>query len=285
MLASFAAPRGVPLSRARRGAVCARRAARRRPALRASAGAPAALILDCDGVIVESEELHRKAYNATWSAFDLGFEWSSPFYGELQNAVGGGRAKMQWYFDREGWPARASSETERNALLDELVSAKTAIYLDRISHGVPARPGITRVIDEALSRGVPVAVASAANRAACHAVLAGTLGEERVGRLAFVLAGDDIARKKPFPDIYAASVERLGVPGGACVVVEDSLIGVQAAVAAGLAVAVTYTAYTKDQDFTQAAAVFPSLGGPDAPDDKLVGLDELLALRPGVAAT
>lgn len=57
------------------------------------------------GVIVESEDLHREAYNAAFAHFKAcipgkpgNIEWSEDFYDDLQNKVGGGKAKMRWYF-------------------------------------------------------------------------------------------------------------------------------------------------------------------------------------------
>ena len=57
------------------------------------------------GVIVESEDIHREAYNAAFAHFQarIGSEqkpikWSEEFYDDLQNKVGGGKAKMRWYF-------------------------------------------------------------------------------------------------------------------------------------------------------------------------------------------
>lgn len=57
------------------------------------------------GVILESEELHRIAYNATFENFDIRPDgsdmianWSIEFYDKLQNSIGGGKPKMRWYF-------------------------------------------------------------------------------------------------------------------------------------------------------------------------------------------
>ena len=57
------------------------------------------------GVILESEELHRIAYNATFQNFDVRCKgqkdvasWSVEFYDQLQNTVGGGKPKMRWFF-------------------------------------------------------------------------------------------------------------------------------------------------------------------------------------------
>lgn len=64
-----------------------------------------ALIFDCDGVILESEHLHRQAYNDAFAHFDVRcpnstsqpLNWSIEFYDELQNRIGGGKPKMRWY--------------------------------------------------------------------------------------------------------------------------------------------------------------------------------------------
>ena len=64
-----------------------------------------ALIFDCDGVILESEHLHRQAYNDAFVHFDVRcpnstsqpLNWSIEFYDELQNRIGGGKPKMRWY--------------------------------------------------------------------------------------------------------------------------------------------------------------------------------------------
>lgn len=63
-----------------------------------------ALIFDCDGVILESEHLHRQAYNDVFSHFNVvvppssrPLNWSLEFYDVLQNQIGGGKPKMRWY--------------------------------------------------------------------------------------------------------------------------------------------------------------------------------------------
>lgn len=65
-----------------------------------------ALIFDCDGVILESEHLHRQAYNDAFLHFNVRSPSSSPqplnwdiqFYDQLQNQIGGGKPKMRWFF-------------------------------------------------------------------------------------------------------------------------------------------------------------------------------------------
>ena len=66
----------------------------------------AALLFDCDGVLVETEELHRTAYNEAFAAFglEIGGEqvvWTVEYYDKLQNTVGGGKPKMKYHVRRE----------------------------------------------------------------------------------------------------------------------------------------------------------------------------------------
>lgn len=71
----------------------------------ASSAALQALIFDCDGVILESEHLHRQAYNDAFAHFNVRcspspqpLTWDPDFYDVLQNRVGGGKPKMRWFF-------------------------------------------------------------------------------------------------------------------------------------------------------------------------------------------
>ena len=95
-------------SRASSRGLCVRsRLARRAPRARRSTGAAAvaaelkAVLFDCDGVILESEDLHRRAYNAAFAHFGVQVdgqpcEWSVEYYDVLSNTVGGGKPKMRW---------------------------------------------------------------------------------------------------------------------------------------------------------------------------------------------
>lgn len=62
------------------------------------------LVFDCDGVILESEHLHRQAYNDAFAHFNVRcvsspqpLNWGLDFYDELQNQIGGGKPKMRWF--------------------------------------------------------------------------------------------------------------------------------------------------------------------------------------------
>ena len=75
------------------------------------------------------------------------------------------------------------------------------------------------------------------------------VGQERLSKLDIIIAGDDVNNKKPDPEIYNTAAERLGLPKTACVVVEDSIVGLRAAKAAGMKCVITYTEQTVAEDF------------------------------------
>lgn len=236
-----------------------------------------AIIFDCDGVILESEELHRRAYNDTFSHFAVQcegqkgtVEWSEQFYDKLQNKVGGGKPKMRWYFKQHGWPRSAvhsgrvaGTEAEQTKLIDTLQDYKSAKYQELIGSGqVEPRPGVLRVMDEARAAGIKLAVCSAATKSSVVYTLTSLLGQQRFDNLDCFLAGDDVDKKKPDPMIYTQAAAKLGVQPAECVVIEDSVIGLQAAAGAGMRCIITYTSSTAKEAFGGAERIVASLGFP-----------------------
>eukprot|EP00878_Enallax_costatus_P035960 GHUV01040224.1.p1 GENE.GHUV01040224.1~~GHUV01040224.1.p1 ORF type:complete len:135 (+),score=40.09 GHUV01040224.1:557-961(+) len=102
-------------------------------------------------------------------------------------------------------------------------------------------------MDEARAAGLKVAVCSAATKSSVVFTLKSLLGEQRFNSLDCFLAGDDVDKKKPNPLIYQVAAQKLGVSPSDCVVVEDSTIGLEAALGAGMRCIITYTPSTKQQ--------------------------------------
>ncbi|XP_024021939.1 haloacid dehalogenase-like hydrolase domain-containing protein At4g39970 [Morus notabilis] len=244
-----------------------------------------ALIFDCDGVILESEHLHRQAYNDAFAHFNVRcsgspepLNWGLEFYDELQNTIGGGKTKIRWYFKEHGWPSSTIFETppeddeNRAKLIDILQDWKTERYKEIIKSGtVEPRPGVLRLMDEAKAAGKKLAVCSAATKSSVILCLENLIGLERFRGLDCFLAGDDVKLKKPDPSIYLTAAEMLGLSGKGCIVVEDSVIGLQAATSAGMSCVITYTSSTADQDFKEAIAIYPDLS-----NVRLKDLEQLL---------
>ncbi|GGD44721.1 HAD-IA family hydrolase [Erythrobacter arachoides] len=235
---------------------------------------PEAIIFDCDGVLVDTErDAHRVGFNRAFAQFGIDAEWDVEQYGRLLQ-VAGGKERMTAYFDQAGWPeAQVDEHGGRAELIAALHKAKTAI-VSAMVRDLPLRPGVLRIVDEAVAAGVRLGVCTTSNPKFIDAVL-DLMGAERKARFEFVHAGDVVSRKKPDPEIYELATRSLGLDPADCVVIEDSRNGLLAAHGAGYPVLVTTSTYTVDEDFAQAARVVPELG--DAPDAGIT-LADLAAL-------
>jgi HAD superfamily hydrolase (TIGR01509 family) len=221
-----------------------------------------ALIFDCDGVLVDTEkDGHRVAFNQAFAKRGLDAEWDVSLYGDLLE-IAGGKERMRHYFDARGWPDNIA---DRNKFIMEMHKLKTDCFMSIITSGqLPLRPGVARLVDEAIEGNVTLAVCSTSNERAVTNVVERLLGPQRRSRFAAILAGDVVSKKKPDPEIYNLAAERLNLDPARCVVVEDSRNGFLAAQAAGMHCIVTTNGYTEHEDFSQADLVVSELG--DAPN-------------------
>eukprot|EP00241_Pyramimonas_parkeae_P007227 CAMPEP_0114237742 /NCGR_PEP_ID=MMETSP0058-20121206/7553_1 /TAXON_ID=36894 /ORGANISM="Pyramimonas parkeae, CCMP726" /LENGTH=304 /DNA_ID=CAMNT_0001349805 /DNA_START=62 /DNA_END=973 /DNA_ORIENTATION=- len=224
---------------------------------------PAAILFDCDGVLVDTEkDGHRVSFNETFRRKGLACHWDVEKYGELVK-IGGGKERMTKYFsdspNQQPW-ASLKTEAQQQEFVKELHLLKTDLFMKMIETGsLPLRPGVARLVDEAAASGVPMAVCSTSNERAVSTIVRVLLGAD-VANIMRVFAGDIVPKKKPDPAIYLLAAEELGVDASKCVVFEDSHIGVLAAKAAGMKCVVTKSGYTEDEDFDLADAVFPCIG-------------------------
>ncbi len=226
------------------------------------------LIFDCDGVLSDTERHgHLPAFNQTFEEFSLPVRWSELDYGEKLK-IGGGKERMASLLDPD-FVAAAGLPREREAQLAEVAlwhKRKTQIYTEMVAAGrLPPRPGIRRIIAQALGEGWTLAVASTSAQESVEAILEVAAGAENARRFTAVLAGDIVPRKKPAPDIYLLALERLGKRARECLVIEDSANGLRAALGASLRCVITVNGYTEREDFSGAVLVVSDLGDPGQP--------------------
>ncbi|MCX7522409.1 HAD-IA family hydrolase [Microbacterium sp. STN6] len=249
------------------------------------------LIFDCDGVLADTERGgHLPAFNQTFAEYNVPVQWSDADYAQ-KVLIGGGKERMASvltaaFAAEHGLPADTEA---RRAFVAEMHRRKTAIYTEMVNAGaLPPRPGIARLAGEAHAAGWGLAVASTSAPPSVRAVLQHAVGDALAAHFD-VFAGDIVEHKKPAPDIYELALTRLGISPEDGVVIEDSGIGVRAAIGAGLRTVVTASAYTGGDDFSGASLVLSSLGDDGEPatviEDPLgvhpaaiVGLDDLRAV-------
>ncbi len=232
-----------------------------------------ALILDCDGVLADTErDGHLVAFNQAFTELGLPFQWSQEEYAELLK-IGGGKERLLGYLAAHPEVQIASADELPTKVL-AVHKRKSALYIQLVQEGrLPGRPGVKRLIEEALDAGWQVAVASTSATPSVEAVLVSVVGQQTRARMSGVWAGDIVPAKKPAPDIYLLAAKELGRTPNEVVVIEDSESGAAAAAAAGMRHVVTVSSFTADDPFPAAASVVTDLGEPGAPSDLKAGLD------------
>jgi len=175
-----------------------------------------AIVFDCDGVLVDSEETSCGATADLLAS--LGFpmrhdEVKARFLGKPIDAV------YAHYLEATGRPLPKTFADEKESL-----------YIERARRTLRPMPGALEVV-RALHGRVPIAVATSGGKRKVEF----SLHETGLAKyFEVVVATVDVARGKPFPDLFLATAKRLDVPPAACAVIEDSRPGIEAALAAGM---------------------------------------------------
>ncbi|MDY6875431.1 MAG: HAD-IA family hydrolase [Chloroflexota bacterium] len=225
-----------------------------------------ALIFDQDGVIIDTErDGHRVAFNQTFKEFGYEFEWDVEEYHELLQ-VSGGKERMRHYLHTKGFGVEVNPE-EEDDLIKRMHKKKTATFIELIESGkLPLRPGVKRLMQEAMDAGLTLGVCTTSNERAAHAVAHNILQDIKFD---FVLAGDVVSKKKPDPEIYNLALQKTGLQPEECIVIEDSRNGVLAARAAGMNIVATTNVYTERENLSEADIIVTCLGDPDGEKGKL----------------
>jgi HAD superfamily hydrolase (TIGR01509 family) len=222
-----------------------------------------ALIFDVDGTLADTESAHRAAFNAAFAQAGLDWLWSEALYTRLLQ-VAGGKERIAHYWNMVD-PAQARG-MDAASMVARIHAIKTGMYEELISGGKLAlRPGVERLIREAGSAGMPMAIATTTTPANVDALLRAPFGADWRSLFAVICDGASPVPKKPAPDIYVAALRGLGLPAYSCIAFEDSENGLRAATAAGIPTIVTPTAYTALHSLGDALLVLPHLGDPEQP--------------------
>ena len=181
---------------------------------------PKLVIFDCDGVLVDSEPLNNRALGLVLSSYGLRLqpdELRTHFHG-LSNSRIEDIARKRWGVSLPANFSDVLENAERVAL----------------EEGLHAVPGVADVVRLVSASGMATCVASNGSPDAVEQRLKLTgLYPLFAGRL---FSAAEVARSKPYPDLFLYAAETLGFPPSECVVIEDSEPGVQAGRAAEMRV-------------------------------------------------
>ncbi len=177
---------------------------------------PIGVIFDMDGVLIDSADAHFQSWcllareNNTRVTHD---HFTQTFGRQNQDVI----------------PILFGDVNDRR--LRELADRKEALYRDLIRKDPPLVKGAASLIRSLNEQGARVAIGSSGPLENIRLVISALQVDDRI---ATIVSSDDVTRGKPDPQVFIMAAERLGVPPGRCVVIEDAPVGIQAARAAGM---------------------------------------------------
>lgn len=187
----------------------------------------AAVVFDMDGVLLDSGAHHRDAWRRLLA--ELGVEAAPDFW---RRTIGRpAEEAVAHLLERPVEAAEAAALARR----------KREHYAELAARGLLPVRGAPAFVATLAGAGVPRAVATSASRHDVEALLA-AIGVRR--HFEVVVTADDVRWGKPNPEVYLRAAAGLGLPPSACLVFEDSVVGVHAARRAGMRVIGLTTAHT-----------------------------------------
>lgn len=187
-------------------------------------------LFDMDGVLVLSEPVTRRAATQVLEEYGICAKKEDflPF-------IGAGEARFV------GGVAEAYGVPYEPAMKDKLYEK----YLQFVSKELIPCAGCKEVIETLKNQGHKVALSSSADLIKIKANM--DVADIPLCYFDAITSGEDAQRKKPFPDIFLATAERLGAEPAECLVIEDALNGIQATKAAGMRCVAITTSFSRQQ--------------------------------------
>lgn len=213
-----------------------------------------AVIFGAIGVIAETSDLQRQAFNLAFAEAGLDWYWDTETYRRLLS-INGGRTRLRAFRDED---ANRSGVTD--TMIATLHERKTHHYASLTANGaLTPRKGVAELIKSCQVAGLRVALCtstSVENVDAIKAALGDTLDFSAFDSITTI---DQIGAVKPAPDAYLYCLSQLGLSAHDVVAIEDTPVSIKSAIAAGIAVIATPGAMTDDQDFSAAAMTVDNL--------------------------
>jgi HAD superfamily hydrolase (TIGR01509 family) len=203
-----------------------------------------AVILDLDGLMIDTERVARRAWRR--AASDFGYTIEDAVFSRLSGRKPGDVRGIVLDAQGEDFPYDEIRERRDNYLLEAFEREE-----------VKAKEGLFDILETIDDLGLDVAIATSGLRESTKLKLS-AIGLS--DRFETVVSGDDVEHGKPAPDIFLQAARRLDVPPARCVVLEDSNVGARAAHAAGMRVVVVPEFEEPPEDVKEIAwRVLPSL--------------------------
>jgi beta-phosphoglucomutase len=209
------------------------------------------VIFDVDGVLVDSYDAHYRSWVAMAAEHDVEFtiDAFSRTFGRTSRDI-----------IAELFPAQVTRNLD-DARIAALDDCKEALFRKIISADFTAMDGAAELIAELHKAGLAIALGSSGPAENVNLVV------DRLdcrSMLSAIITGSDVTRGKPDPEVFLLAAERLGLPPGRCVVIEDAPAGIDAAHAAGMCAVGLVSTGRKASELTAADRIVASLRELDA---------------------
>lgn len=222
-----------------------------------------AIIFDVDGTLANTEEIHRQSFNKAFQEFDLEFNWSEQEYTRLLS-ISGGKERIYAYLKEKSVTLENEHSLREYSLI--IHKRKSEIYREKLIAGhVGLRSGVQRLLNEAESRNIRLAIATCTSLSNVETLLGNALGTDALKRFSAIVTSDVVLDKKPSPVAYQFALAELGLNAEHCIVIEDTQNGNIAALESGLKTVITTHPLTLDNNFSGASLVINKLGEPESP--------------------
>ncbi len=213
-----------------------------------------AVIFGAIGVIAETSDLQRMAFNTAFREAGMDWNWDNDTYRDLLS-INGGQARLRAYRDAD--PRRAEIS---DAVIATVHARKTHHYSKIVADGaLTPRPGIAALMAACKAAGIRTALCTSTSKDNVDAIARAIGDQLNFADFASITTIDKIAHVKPAPDAYLHCLSMLGLNANEVIAIEDTPVSMASAIASGIAVIATPGAMTKDQDFSGAARIIDDL--------------------------
>tara|TARA_Y100001968_G_C19435768_1_gene759546 strand:+ start:2376 stop:3122 length:747 start_codon:yes stop_codon:yes gene_type:complete len=210
---------------------------------------------DVDGTIADTEMFgHRIAFNKAFLQAGLGWDWDIATYKRLLE-ISGGFHRIKYFSEKLNF-------SMSNDEITQLHLSKQKFYKEIINSGlIPPREGVVRLMNELAENNIKQWIVTTSSKLAvdalCKSILR-TLNDYIEG----CITSEDVNNTKPDPEAYNKASLRTKINKKNSIAIEDSVIGLQSAKAAGLNCLITYCPWNHISlnDYNKADAIVDMLG-------------------------
>lgn len=214
-----------------------------------------AVIFDVDGTLANTERFgHMPACNEAFKKMGLPIEWEWPYFKTLLKSIQGNANRLRDELERKF----KLSRIEMESILIEFEVLKKDLYIHKYLPNLQLRNGVVEFIKAVKSKGLKMAIVSTSYEVQINELIKNQLApyyksfNPILGKESGIKTGEEGV-------LYTICANTLGVSPNECLAIEDSEVGLKAALKAGIPTVITYNEYTKNENFEGALTVGSSL--------------------------